>query len=91
MMKHDAFCGHNLLVDAFGLVAIRWPSSCCILNIVIEFLITKFFVAAISSFKQQVESLQNLDQSVELLIRLLCAVPGWSEKNVQVYEVPLFN
>ncbi|KAH7538364.1 hypothetical protein FEM48_Zijuj03G0191700 [Ziziphus jujuba var. spinosa] len=41
---------------------------------------------AISSFKQQVEGLQGLDQSVELLIRLLCAVPGWSEKNVQVQQ-----
>lgn len=42
--------------------------------------------AAMSSFKEQVESLQNLDQSVEILIRLLCAVPGWGEKNVQVYS-----
>ncbi|KAJ4847033.1 Protein MICROTUBULE ORGANIZATION 1 [Turnera subulata] len=41
---------------------------------------------AISSLKQQVEGLQNLDQSVEILIRLLCAVPGWSEKNVQVQQ-----
>ncbi|PON60374.1 Coatomer beta subunit [Parasponia andersonii] len=41
---------------------------------------------AISSFKQQVEGLSGLDQWVELLIRLLCAVPGWSEKNVQVQQ-----
>ncbi|KAI5348677.1 hypothetical protein L3X38_001564 [Prunus dulcis] len=41
---------------------------------------------AISSFKQQVEGLQDIDQSVELLVRLLCAVPGWSEKNVQVQQ-----
>ncbi|XP_050387830.1 protein MOR1 isoform X1 [Argentina anserina] len=41
---------------------------------------------AISSFKQQVEALQDINQSVELLIRLLCAVPGWSEKNVQVQQ-----
>ncbi|KAI5657025.1 hypothetical protein M9H77_25818 [Catharanthus roseus] len=41
---------------------------------------------AMSSFKEQVESLQNLDQSVEILIRLLCAVPGWGEKNVQVQQ-----
>ena len=33
------------------------------------------------------EGLQDLDQSVEILIRLLCAVPGWNEKNVQVFEV----
>ena len=43
------------------------------------------FAAAISSLKQQVEALQDINQSVELLIRLLCAIPGWSEKNVQVF------
>jgi len=36
--------------------------------------------------KQEVESLTELDKSAELLIRLLCAVPGWSEKNVQVQQ-----
>ncbi|EEF28119.1 microtubule associated protein xmap215, putative [Ricinus communis] len=41
---------------------------------------------AISSLKQQVEGLQGLDQSVEILIRLLCAIPGWNEKNVQVQQ-----
>ncbi|RHN39552.1 putative VHS domain-containing protein [Medicago truncatula] len=41
---------------------------------------------AISSLKQQVEGLQNLDQSVEILIRLLCTLPGWGEKNVQVQQ-----
>lgn len=41
--------------------------------------------AAISSFKEQVEALKELDPSVEILVRLLCAVPGWSEKNVQVF------
>ncbi|KAL5775569.1 hypothetical protein ACOSP7_013126 [Xanthoceras sorbifolium] len=41
---------------------------------------------AISSLKQQVEAVQDLNQSVEILIRLLCAVPGWSEKNVQVQQ-----
>lgn len=41
---------------------------------------------AISSLKQQVEGLQGLDQFVEILIRLLCSVPGWSEKNVQVQQ-----
>lgn len=41
---------------------------------------------AITSFKEQVAALQELDQSVEILIRLLCAVPGWSEKNVQVQQ-----
>lgn len=43
------------------------------------------FVAAIVSFKEQAEALTNLDPSVEILIRLLCAVPGWNEKNVQVF------
>ncbi|XP_038725142.1 protein MOR1-like isoform X2 [Tripterygium wilfordii] len=41
---------------------------------------------AISSFKEQVGGLHNLDQSVEILIRLLCAVPGWTEKNIQVQQ-----
>ncbi|KAK6267582.1 hypothetical protein QUC31_011742 [Theobroma cacao] len=41
---------------------------------------------AISLLKQQVEGIQDLDKSVEILIRLLCAVPGWNEKNVQVQQ-----
>lgn len=41
---------------------------------------------AISSLKQQVEAVQNLDQSVEILVRLVCMLPGWSEKNVQVQQ-----
>lgn len=41
---------------------------------------------AISSLKEQVEGIPELDQSVEILIRLLSAVPGWSEKNVQVQQ-----
>ncbi|GJN17363.1 hypothetical protein PR202_gb04422 [Eleusine coracana subsp. coracana] len=41
---------------------------------------------AIGMLKQEVESLSELDKSAELLIRLLCAVPGWSEKNVQVQQ-----
>ncbi|XWS11460.1 hypothetical protein CRYUN_Cryun37aG0000100 [Craigia yunnanensis] len=41
---------------------------------------------AISSLKQQVEGLQDIDQSVEIFIRLLCAIPGWNEKNVQVQQ-----
>lgn len=45
-----------------------------------------FISAAITSLKEQVVALQELDQSVEILIRLLCAVPGWSEKNVQVQQ-----
>ncbi|KAF7138362.1 hypothetical protein RHSIM_Rhsim07G0137600 [Rhododendron simsii] len=39
---------------------------------------------AIVSFKEQVESIKELDQSVEILVRFLCAVPGWSEENVKV-------
>lgn len=49
------------------------------------------FIAAITSFKQQVEGLSDLDKWVELLIRLLCAVPGWTEKNVQVFNVSLLD
>uniref|UniRef100_A0A2P2MMY9 Protein MOR1 n=1 Tax=Rhizophora mucronata TaxID=61149 RepID=A0A2P2MMY9_RHIMU len=41
---------------------------------------------AISSLKTQVQNLQVLDQSVEILVRLLCAIPGWTEKNVQVQQ-----
>ncbi|PWA59320.1 ARM repeat superfamily protein [Artemisia annua] len=41
---------------------------------------------AITSLKEQVIALQELDQSVEILIRLLCTIPGWSEKNVQVQQ-----
>ncbi|KAG0450884.1 hypothetical protein HPP92_026450 [Vanilla planifolia] len=40
----------------------------------------------ISSMKQEVESIGELDSSAEILIRLLCTVPGWSEKNVQVQQ-----
>ncbi|XAR66434.1 hypothetical protein NMG60_11012669 [Bertholletia excelsa] len=41
---------------------------------------------AILSLKEQVEGIQDLDQSVEILIRLLCTLPGWNEKNVQVQQ-----
>ncbi|XVF26272.1 hypothetical protein REPUB_Repub14bG0001500 [Reevesia pubescens] len=41
---------------------------------------------AISSLKLLIEGLQDLDQSVEIFIRLLCAIPGWNEKNVQVQQ-----
>ncbi|KAI9124426.1 hypothetical protein K1719_004348 [Acacia pycnantha] len=40
----------------------------------------------ISSLKQQVEGLQDLGRSVEILIRLLSCLPGWGEKNVQVQQ-----
>ncbi|XP_058079545.1 protein MOR1-like [Magnolia sinica] len=41
---------------------------------------------AIILLKQQVKVLQDLDQFAEILIRFLCAVPGWGEKNVQVQQ-----
>ncbi|XP_057949966.1 protein MOR1 isoform X2 [Malania oleifera] len=41
---------------------------------------------AIVSLKEQVEGIQELNQSAEILIRLLCALPGWNEKNVQVQQ-----
>uniref|UniRef100_A0A453FSY3 VHS domain-containing protein n=2 Tax=Aegilops tauschii subsp. strangulata TaxID=200361 RepID=A0A453FSY3_AEGTS len=41
---------------------------------------------AIGMLKQDVENLTELDKSAELLVRLLCAVPGWNEKNVQVQQ-----
>ncbi|KAG0466434.1 hypothetical protein HPP92_018014 [Vanilla planifolia] len=40
----------------------------------------------ICSMKQEVENIGELDSSAEILIRLLCTVPGWSEKNVQVQQ-----
>ncbi|CAN6564932.1 unnamed protein product [Malus baccata var. baccata] len=48
-------------------------------NILVESIIFDS-VAAISSFKQQVEGLQDIDHSIEMLVGLLCAVPVWSEK-----------
>ncbi|KAJ0975552.1 hypothetical protein J5N97_017517 [Dioscorea zingiberensis] len=41
---------------------------------------------AIGSLKQEVENLGELDQYAEILVRLLCALPGWGEKNVQVQQ-----
>ncbi|GAB2232981.1 hypothetical protein Droror1_Dr00002194 [Drosera rotundifolia] len=41
---------------------------------------------AIGLLKGQVEGIEDLDPSVEILIRLLCALPGWTEKNVQVQQ-----
>ncbi|CAH8264836.1 unnamed protein product [Arabidopsis lyrata] len=38
------------------------------------------------ALKEEIEGLQELDKSVEILVRLLCAVPGWNEKNVQVQQ-----
>jgi cytoskeleton-associated protein 5 len=43
-------------------------------------------LAAITSLKKQVIALQELDQSVEILIRIFCTIPCWSEKNVQVQQ-----
>lgn len=41
---------------------------------------------AITSVKQQVQALSELDPYVEILTRFLCSVPGWNEKNVQVQQ-----
>ncbi|RXH78803.1 hypothetical protein DVH24_002321 [Malus domestica] len=55
--------------------------------ILVEFIIILFdFVAAISSYKQ-VEGLQDINQSIEILGRLLSAVPGWSEKMFRYFIV----
>lgn len=43
------------------------------------------------SFKEQVETLTDVDPSVEVLIRLLCVIPGWNEKNVQVSHSETYN
>ncbi|MCL7034943.1 hypothetical protein MKW94_023873 [Papaver nudicaule] len=42
---------------------------------------------AIIALKEQVEGLQELDKSAEILIRVLCNIPGWNEKNVQLYKI----
>ncbi|XP_078437424.1 ARM repeat superfamily protein [Wolffia australiana] len=41
---------------------------------------------AMGLLKQSIEALGEIDQSAELLIRLVCAIPGWAEKNVQVQQ-----
>ncbi|KAG9440986.1 hypothetical protein H6P81_016840 [Aristolochia fimbriata] len=41
---------------------------------------------AIVLLKEDVEGLETIDQNVEILIRFLCVVPGWGEKNVQVQQ-----
>lgn len=41
---------------------------------------------AIGTLKETVEGTSELDTSAEILIRLLCVVPGWAEKNVQVQQ-----
>lgn len=61
----------------------------CLSNCIIESISS--MVAAISSLRQQVEAVQNLDQSVEILVRLVCMLPGWSEKNVQVCKGLAFS
>ncbi|XP_020521683.1 protein MOR1 isoform X2 [Amborella trichopoda] len=43
-------------------------------------------LGAMILLKQEIEGLGNLDQVAEILIRLLCHVPGWGEKNVQVQQ-----
>ncbi|KAI3709962.1 hypothetical protein L2E82_39732 [Cichorium intybus] len=40
----------------------------------------------ITKLKEDIQALQELDKSVEMLVRLVCAVPGWNEKNVQVQQ-----
>ncbi|RXH99700.1 hypothetical protein DVH24_021502 [Malus domestica] len=42
---------------------------------------------AISSYKKEVEALQDINQSVEILVRLLSAVSGWSEKMFRYFIV----
>ncbi|XP_024396661.1 protein MOR1 [Physcomitrium patens] len=41
---------------------------------------------AITALRDTVEGLKALDQYAELLIRLLCILPGWNEKNIQVQQ-----
>ena len=44
-----------------------------------------FGFTAITSLKETVEGLSDLEPKAEILVRLLCAIPRWGEKNVQVY------
>ncbi|GJY34932.1 protein MOR1, partial [Tanacetum coccineum] len=64
------------------------PAEMTLEEIVSRFgsLILEDTVTPIISFKENVIALQELDQSVEIIIRLLCTVPGWNEKNVQVQQ-----
>ncbi|XP_057833318.2 protein MOR1-like isoform X1 [Cryptomeria japonica] len=41
---------------------------------------------AMNSLKETVESLSDLDQRAEILVRLVCVLPGWGDKNVQVQQ-----
>ncbi|XP_031503341.1 protein MOR1 isoform X2 [Nymphaea colorata] len=41
---------------------------------------------AMGLLKQEIDGITDLDKMAELLVRLLCAVPGWGEKNVQVQQ-----
>ncbi|KAH9313886.1 hypothetical protein KI387_022513, partial [Taxus chinensis] len=41
---------------------------------------------AMNSLKETVESLSELDQRAEILVRLVSALPGWGDKNVQVQQ-----
>jgi cytoskeleton-associated protein 5 len=40
--------------------------------------------AAISSLEETIEGMTELDTHAEHPMRLLCVLPGWSEKNVQI-------
>ncbi|KAM2960972.1 hypothetical protein FF1_030600 [Malus domestica] len=80
--------GLQCLINFYGSIdSIHMSNSHGFHAILVEFIITIFdFVAAISSYKQ-VEGLQDINQSVEILVRLLSAVPGWSEKMFRYFIV----
>jgi cytoskeleton-associated protein 5 len=48
-------------------------------------------IAAMTSLKDTVEALKEIDQYAELLIRLLSVLPGWNEKNIQVFPKFYFS
>ncbi|KAI5081631.1 hypothetical protein GOP47_0001374 [Adiantum capillus-veneris] len=41
---------------------------------------------AMTSFKEMIETMENVDKRTEILVRLLSVLPGWAEKNVQVQQ-----
>lgn len=60
----------------------------CNLNLVIQFFVE---IAAMTSLKDTVEALKEIDQYAELLVRLLSVLPGWNEKNIQVFRKSYFG
>lgn len=44
---------------------------------------------AVTALKEIVEKIAEIQEHADLLVRLICVLPGWSEKNVQVKKAEL--